>query len=176
MCHFGGLDHPLAHVVGAGVTEHVAKGVHLGDASTRTADDHGEFGLEMHVLRFTRIDDGCARADHGRFGLHEEKREFGRLGARFLDVQNVVEPDTEDPRRMYGCQQRHVRERFARARSPGRIEGPAFQGVEDVVLQNSVAPVAGDLVAGELHGSASSSGSGGVAATRSTSAASIGPS
>ena len=63
------------------------------------ADDEGQLPLPVHGLRRLRQPDRVARPDQGGGELGEQRGVVRQLGAHFLDVAAVVEPEAEDLRR-----------------------------------------------------------------------------
>lgn len=91
LLHIAGGD-----VVGAGVAEDDVLDALAGDLAAHAADDHGQLGLVVQVVREGGVLDRVAGADHRGGGLEEGDRRVGDLVAEFGGVLRVVAADGHD--------------------------------------------------------------------------------
>ena len=101
-----------AHVVGAGVAQHVLQGVRLADVLRRLANDDRQLGFVIDLVAFEmcRQQDRLARMLHHVRQFHEHHRMLGQLRLRLLRMLLVVQPDAHNRKRLHRCEQlRHLR-------------------------------------------------------------------
>src|SRR3990172_2870199 len=147
------LDVTGAHVVQAGVAQHILPRALRGDVACALLDDDGQLRLVVHPRGLGRVDDRVARADERRRGLEEDEG-LGRHGAaHLLGVVAVVQPDADDLAGPERGQQHRLPDQVPRPAPPERAEGSA--GVlEDVCpIQDAIARLARGLEPDDLHAS-----------------------
>jgi hypothetical protein len=96
-----------AHVVGAGVAEHVLEGVGPADVVTGLPDHDGQFALVVDLVapQLPRQHDRIARVLHGARVLEEQHGMGWRGGVALGGVLLVVEADAEDVAGLEWCEQ-----------------------------------------------------------------------
>ena len=119
-----------AHVVAAGVAEHVVDGLLAADVAAAAADHHRQLALVVHLVAAQRArqHDGTAGALHRRRHLHEQHRIIGRRDAGLRGVAEVVEADAQHAARHYRGQQLRSTDHPAGHRV-GRAAGHAGQRI-----------------------------------------------
>ena len=90
------LERARGHVVGAGVAGDVVEGGGLGHPAGPPADDHGQLGLVVDLLRLRGHEHVGAGTDDRVVVLREQDRLLGELLAGLAGVVAVVEADADD--------------------------------------------------------------------------------
>lgn len=155
LLHIAGGD-----VVGAGVAEDDVLDALAGDLAAHAADDHGQLGLVVQVVREGGVLDRVAGADHRGGGLEEGDRRVGDLVAEFGGVLRVVAADGHDLVGEHGGQQPDLVQRDLGARELEVGVRNALDDVEDEVtgfhgalpLDGAEGDIAVDGEPGDAHG------------------------
>ncbi len=151
------LDVTGGDVVGAGVAEDHVLDALAGHLPAHAADDDGQLGLVVQLLRERRVLDLVTRTDDRGGRLEEGERGLGHLVAQLPRVFRVVAAERhdlvgEDRGEQPDLAQRHLR--------PGQLvvgEGDALDDVEDefvllVALDRAEGYVPVDGEPGDAHG------------------------